>query len=398
MDEVNGWDNFELRMWNSSIVRWMSPDPYGQFASAYIGMGNNPVNGRDPDGGYYNMNGKPRTTKYRVVGPRPSPFAHLRETDQEPTGLLGRLKKFFYNLGKAKGGRFVSNNQLEKAATQSAELTIKYIEYTVKTQSMLLGVALGGTIGSSISSSVASALSFSGFSGGVISGAAGGAVSGFATGAYNAAARESISGIDQDIWGSSFKGAFWGGAIGGLAGGINGGISAKRAGANFWDGTAELDLSNGFGAHGIDDLNQTVTGKYVGKYEGVSVFETPELGIGEGSGGITLPGRGITVGRGVFSRGQDIALMQHEFGHILQARQVGNVAFYGIIGKESLISASLHGVGGHNHSTFWTETWANKLSSGYFGSNYIHSSQFPIRELSSFNYFRLRFASPLFWP
>ncbi len=57
MDEVNGWDNFELRMWNSSIVRWMSPDPYGQFASAYIGMGNNPVNGRDPDGGYYNPGG-----------------------------------------------------------------------------------------------------------------------------------------------------------------------------------------------------------------------------------------------------------------------------------------------------------------------------------------------------
>ena len=29
----------------------MSMDPYGQYASPYLGMGNSPVNGVDPDGG-----------------------------------------------------------------------------------------------------------------------------------------------------------------------------------------------------------------------------------------------------------------------------------------------------------------------------------------------------------
>ena len=37
---------------NARIGRWISPDPYGQFASAYVGMGNNPVSGVDPDGGF----------------------------------------------------------------------------------------------------------------------------------------------------------------------------------------------------------------------------------------------------------------------------------------------------------------------------------------------------------
>lgn len=46
------WQNFELRMHNSDLGRWMAPDPYGQFASPYVSMGNNPVSGVDPDGGY----------------------------------------------------------------------------------------------------------------------------------------------------------------------------------------------------------------------------------------------------------------------------------------------------------------------------------------------------------
>ena len=30
-----------------------STDPYGQFYDKYLGMGNNPVNGIDPDGGFF---------------------------------------------------------------------------------------------------------------------------------------------------------------------------------------------------------------------------------------------------------------------------------------------------------------------------------------------------------
>ncbi len=54
-DAVNSnWQAFELRMHNSDLGRWFAPDPYGQFFSPYVSMGNNPVSGVDPDGGWAN--------------------------------------------------------------------------------------------------------------------------------------------------------------------------------------------------------------------------------------------------------------------------------------------------------------------------------------------------------
>ncbi|BDW93462.1 hypothetical protein MACH07_22940 [Flagellimonas marinaquae] len=50
-DKETGLNAFELRMYDSRIGRWTSPDPYGQFHSPYIGMGNNPISYADPDGG-----------------------------------------------------------------------------------------------------------------------------------------------------------------------------------------------------------------------------------------------------------------------------------------------------------------------------------------------------------
>jgi RHS repeat-associated protein len=51
-DEETGLDAFELRMWDSRLARWTSTDPYGQYHSPYLGMGNNPVSQVDPDGGW----------------------------------------------------------------------------------------------------------------------------------------------------------------------------------------------------------------------------------------------------------------------------------------------------------------------------------------------------------
>lgn len=51
-DEETGLDAFELRMWDSRLARWTSTDPYGQFHSPYLGIGNDPINGIDPDGGW----------------------------------------------------------------------------------------------------------------------------------------------------------------------------------------------------------------------------------------------------------------------------------------------------------------------------------------------------------
>jgi RHS repeat-associated protein len=54
LDGETGWNNFELRSYNSRIGRWFQYDPKGQFFSPYMGMGNNPVSAVDPDGGTTN--------------------------------------------------------------------------------------------------------------------------------------------------------------------------------------------------------------------------------------------------------------------------------------------------------------------------------------------------------
>jgi RHS repeat-associated protein len=53
-DVETGWSHFQLREYDPVIGRWMSTDPKGQYNSPYVGMGNNPVNGIDPDGGLSN--------------------------------------------------------------------------------------------------------------------------------------------------------------------------------------------------------------------------------------------------------------------------------------------------------------------------------------------------------
>ena len=43
---------------NYTLAHWISPDPYGQFSSPYLSMGNNPVNGVDPDGGLFGLSSR----------------------------------------------------------------------------------------------------------------------------------------------------------------------------------------------------------------------------------------------------------------------------------------------------------------------------------------------------
>jgi RHS repeat-associated protein len=50
-DEETGWNHFELREYDPVTGRWTIGDPYRQFFSAYLALGNNPVNLRDRDGG-----------------------------------------------------------------------------------------------------------------------------------------------------------------------------------------------------------------------------------------------------------------------------------------------------------------------------------------------------------
>ncbi|WP_205943771.1 RHS repeat domain-containing protein [Pedobacter aquae] len=239
----------------------------------------------------------------------------------------------------------------------------------------------GGSFGAGFMGTAAG-VSSTGFIAGAATGASAGFTNGFVSGIGNTALN---GGNIGESLGAGFKNGFKQGIAGGITGGVFGGIDALTKDVNFFTGKANMDLSNGIGAHNISNTNQSVSSKYVGKYEGTNVYESSQLGSGRNSGGITLPGKGIVVGKGAFSNTMNryTELMQHEFGHILQAKEIGNIAFYKVIGKQSLVSASLDGVGSYAHRNFWTETWANYLSSQYFGSRYLYSSEFPIKNISS---------------
>lgn len=125
----------------------------------------------------------------------------------------------------------------------------------------------------------------------------------------------------------------------------------------------------------------------VGRFEGINVYESSSLGSGSGSGGITLPGFGITVGTGAFTQMSTYGtwnLVAHEFGHVLQSKLwwVGADGFYKIIGAESLASATFNPSG---HSGFWTETWANYLSHNYFSGQSWDFINYPVQNIRWYN-------------
>lgn len=50
-----GYNEFFLRNYDPQIGRWTTTDPYDEFPSPYIGMGNNPVNFTYPTGGFLGL-------------------------------------------------------------------------------------------------------------------------------------------------------------------------------------------------------------------------------------------------------------------------------------------------------------------------------------------------------
>jgi RHS repeat-associated protein len=50
-DEETGYNQFQLRLYDSRINRWLTTDPYNQYHSPYMAMGNNPLKTIDPNGG-----------------------------------------------------------------------------------------------------------------------------------------------------------------------------------------------------------------------------------------------------------------------------------------------------------------------------------------------------------
>lgn len=90
-------------------------------------------------------------------------------------------------------------------------------------------------------------------------------------------------------------------------------------------------------------------------------------------------------------KGNDVgeALLQHEFGHILQYRKFGPTAYWKIIAPESFVSATF--TSSEAHRFFWTETYANYLSKVYFGNTWKGANYgYSAKNISLFNLCRIR--------
>ncbi len=228
--------------------------------------------------------------------------------------------------------------------------------------------AFGGWVGPS--AAVSLGLGATGAISGVVSGAIAGYISSTTEGMLNMA----YSGDPSKF---SLGSIFTQTALSAFLGGVEGGMDAVRKNTNFFTGTKRVNLSGASHYTGYWPSEFTlmeVVGKYVGDFQEVPVFESGLIGnIKNNWRACTIPEVGIFAVKGTLTsklplfKEAGTALLQHEFGHILQYRLVGRNAYWGLIAKESFNSARYHS---SNHYEFWTETWANYLSKEYFGKEW----------------------------
>ena len=241
-----------------------------------------------------------------------------------------------------------------------------------------INVAMAGGSFWTGAAGLAQGVASTGFWAGAATGAGAGFAGGFVLGAGN-------SWTEGKCFGNGLLNGLKSGGInaleGGIAGGIISGFDALEKGTNFWTGTGTFDMTGAMGCKGCLPKDINIAGKikvkYVGRFEGQNVYESKLLGTFSYKGsysGFTLPDLGIYVGKGVFTLNQQagLAMMQHEFGHVLQYRIIGFKDYYGVIAKESLLNCAADRLfGTSTHDTFWTETWANYLSKNYFGTKWL---------------------------
>lgn len=125
----------------TTIMRWLTPDPYGQFHSPYVGMGNNWVNMVDPTGGisldWGEMTDASGKTIYKWFGQGVKVDPGWKTVSEDFNWYTGNEIQHGSNIeiqfkeGTLDGQQFV-RNQTPNPAWWSPETTLKYgkTEYT----------------------------------------------------------------------------------------------------------------------------------------------------------------------------------------------------------------------------------------------------------------------------
>ena len=345
-----GLINMNGRMYDPQLGRFLSPDNYVQMPdnsqnfNRYSYCLNNPLKYTDPSGEFWNL-----------------------------------------IFGAAVGGLF------------------NWASHGFKYNAKGLGYFLTGAIAGAVSTGVASGVNVAMAGGNFWKGAVGMLPDVLSTGFFSGAATFGSSAFvgsfitdagNSWVEGQSFgdglltglKSGYKSAIAAGIMGGIASGIDALGKNVDFWTGNVSANLDGAYSCKETDpnglldmlqDKNDRIMGKYVGDYQGQHVFESKVLGTYSRDGGysaFTLPDHGIIAGKGVFTSNtmNGRAMIQHEFGHVLQYRIVGAAKYYTIIAKESFLNcAKIWPYNKISHDLFWTETWANYLSKQYFGGNWL---------------------------
>ncbi len=207
-DKETGLNHFKSRNYDGITGRWLAVDPQGQFSSAYVGMGNLPHLGVDPDG-------ELAWFVPIIIG-----------------AALGGISQGF--ASEQNGGKFIDG--FWKGALIGGAAAI--------------GVT-AGLAGASFTG-IASGTVSAGFGATVAGGAAGGLVSGgLGTAFYggnlgqnllNGAFGGAIGGMVPSFGGT---GILPGAGLGALSGGLGGGLSAAATGGDFWEGAKQGAISGG---------------------------------------------------------------------------------------------------------------------------------------------------------
>jgi RHS repeat-associated protein len=90
LDDDIGWHDFMLRNYDAQIGRWVQQDPYQEFASGYVGMGDDPINLTDPSGGSIldGLSGVARVAVTTIAGAIIGTVVGLVSGDDDFTGTL----------------------------------------------------------------------------------------------------------------------------------------------------------------------------------------------------------------------------------------------------------------------------------------------------------------------
>lgn len=213
LDENTQLQDFHARQYDGQLGRMWSIDPKSQFASGYVGMGNNPVIGVDPDGQFVNL------IIAAVVGGIINWATHGASFDKAGLRHFGVGAIAGVISGGVAAGMNVGIGFAQAGASFGTGFQVGVLSFG-QVGGMASLSAVGWTASSSFLSGAAIGGS-AGFAGGLLTGTGNGLADGQKFG---------------QALGGGLKEGLIGGVAGGITGGIVGGIDAVKDGRYFWTG------------------------------------------------------------------------------------------------------------------------------------------------------------------